>query len=228
MVERLRAKPGGDQVRVTMGDFTDFELGTRFRLVFVAFNTLFALPDQHAQLDCFRAVSRHLVPGGRFLVEAFVPDVSRFHRGQLVSAVGVGLDRVDLECSVHDPVTQSISTQRLVFGTGGARSYPSRFATPGRRSSTSWHRSTGCEPRPAGRVEPTAVHGALCPVHLRLGACTDITARRGEGRRAAARGVPLGLAWAGRQAPTSAYEAAPGVLVHSGTDVMTDLHAAPV
>jgi SAM-dependent methyltransferase len=149
MVECPRAKPGGDQVRVTMGDFPDLELGTRFRLVFVAFNTPFALPDQLAQLDCFRAVSRHLVPGGRFLVEAFVPDVPPFHRGQLVSAVGVGLDRVDLECSVHDPVTQSISTQRLVFGTGGARSYPVkvRYAWPAELDLMA--KSPGCKPRAA-------------------------------------------------------------------------------
>jgi 16S rRNA A1518/A1519 N6-dimethyltransferase RsmA/KsgA/DIM1 with predicted DNA glycosylase/AP lyase activity len=46
MVERLRAKPGGDEVTVAIGDFTDFDLRERFSLVFVAFNTLFALASQ--------------------------------------------------------------------------------------------------------------------------------------------------------------------------------------
>jgi SAM-dependent methyltransferase len=76
MVERLRAKPGGDEVTVAIGDFTDFDLGERFSLVFVAFNTLFALTSQRGQVACFRAVTRHLRPGGRFLVEAFVPDLA--------------------------------------------------------------------------------------------------------------------------------------------------------
>jgi len=75
MVAKLREKPGGDRISVSMGDFGDFDLAKRFSLVFVAFNTLFALPDQEAQLSCFAAVSRHLLPAGRFLVEAFVPDL---------------------------------------------------------------------------------------------------------------------------------------------------------
>ena len=101
MVAKLREKPGGDRIPVTMGDFCDFDLAKRFSLVFVAFNTLFALPDQEAQLNCFAAVSRHLLPAGRFLVEAFVPDLGRFDRGQRMSVMDVGLDR----CSSNAPAT---------------------------------------------------------------------------------------------------------------------------
>jgi hypothetical protein len=43
MVAKLRDKPGGDRIPVTLGTFAEFDLGARFRLVFVAFNTLFAL-----------------------------------------------------------------------------------------------------------------------------------------------------------------------------------------
>jgi len=132
MVAKLRAKPGGEQVAVTMGDFSDFGLAERFSLVFVVFNTLFGLPDQDAQLACFAAVSRHLLPGGRFLVEAFVPDPSRFDRGQRLSVVQVGVDEVRLECSRHDAGAQSVTTQHVVLAGGKTTLYPLqiRYAWP--------------------------------------------------------------------------------------------------
>jgi SAM-dependent methyltransferase len=132
MVAKLREKPGGDRITVSIGDFGDFDLVQRFSLVFVAFNTLFALPDQEAQLNCFVAVSRHLLPGGRFLVEAFVPDLGRFDRGQRVSAMDVGLDSVVLECSRHDAAAQTVTSQHVALGTSGTSLYPVhiRYAWP--------------------------------------------------------------------------------------------------
>lgn len=132
MVDRLRAKPGGDEVTVTITDFADFDLAERFPLVFVAFNTLFALTSQQAQVTCFRAVARHLRPGGRFLVEAFVPNLGRFDRGQRVHLQRVDLDGVELDCSVHDPVAQGVTNQHLTLGPGGIQCYPVeiRYAWP--------------------------------------------------------------------------------------------------
>jgi SAM-dependent methyltransferase len=132
MVAKLRSKPGGDAITVSMGDFGDFNLAKRFNLVFVAFNTLFALPDQEAQLSCFAAVSRHLLPGGRFLVEAFIPDLGRFDRGQRMSVMEVGLDQVVLECSRHDAVAQTVTSQHVALGISGTSLYPVhiRYAWP--------------------------------------------------------------------------------------------------
>ena len=65
MVERLRAKPGGNDIPVTIGDFGDFSLDERFPLIYVPFNTFFALLTQDDQVACFRAVARHLTPGRR-------------------------------------------------------------------------------------------------------------------------------------------------------------------
>lgn len=132
MLEQLRAKPGGSSLRVSIGDFADFDLGRRFGLVFVAFNTLFALTTQQAQVRCFRAAGRHLLPGGHFLVEAFVPDLGRFQQGQHAGVVGVGVDGVELECSIHDPVRQLVTSQHVVIGSGSTRCYPIeiRYAWP--------------------------------------------------------------------------------------------------
>jgi SAM-dependent methyltransferase len=81
MVARLRVKPGGAAVPVTIGDFAEVGVDGRFSLIFVAFNTFFALATQEAQVRCFRRVADHLSNGGVFVVEAFVPDLTRFSRG---------------------------------------------------------------------------------------------------------------------------------------------------
>ncbi len=124
MVERLRAKPGGDAIPVTIADFGTFTLETRFRLVYVVFNTFFALLTQDDQVDCFRAIARHLTDDGVFAMEAFVPDTARFDRGQRVSAIRVETDLVDLEVTTHDPVAQSSVSQHVVIREDGIRLYP--------------------------------------------------------------------------------------------------------
>src|SRR3989304_1328483 len=73
MVAKLRAKPGGDQLAVTIGDFADVPVQGTYRLVFVVFNTLFNLGTQDDQVRCFENVAAHLVDDGSFVVEAFVP-----------------------------------------------------------------------------------------------------------------------------------------------------------
>jgi SAM-dependent methyltransferase len=132
MVAKLRAKPGGDRIPVAIADFAAVPIEGRFTLVFVVFNTFFGLLTQADQLGCFEAVARHLTDDGRFLIEAFVPDPSRFDRRQRVSALSVGADAISLEASVHDPVTQRITSQHVMMSTGGVQLYPVhiRYAWP--------------------------------------------------------------------------------------------------
>ncbi|MDQ4029538.1 MAG: class I SAM-dependent methyltransferase, partial [Actinomycetota bacterium] len=132
MVERLRAKPGGDRIPVTIGDFADVAVVGRFSLVFVAFNTFFALASQQDQVRCFRNVAARLAEGGVFALEGFVPDVARFQRHQSVSAPRVELDVVMLDVSRHDPVAQRIDAQHVVINPAGIRLQPVhlRYAWP--------------------------------------------------------------------------------------------------
>src|SRR5919202_526262 len=113
MVERLRAKPGGEAIPVAMGDFADVPVDGEFHLVFVAFNTLFALLSQEAQLRCFRNVAEHLAAGGAFAIEVFVPDLCRFDRGQRVDAMLVDTDAVDVNVARHYPSEQRIESQHV-------------------------------------------------------------------------------------------------------------------
>jgi SAM-dependent methyltransferase len=127
MVARLRRKPGGDRIPVTIGDFADFALDTRFGAIYVVFNTFFALLTQDDQVSCFRAVTRHLLPDGAFVIEAFVPDVTRFTRGQNVSAVEVEPNEVSLDVSKHDPVLQRTDSQRVTIREDAVRLFPVRI-----------------------------------------------------------------------------------------------------
>jgi SAM-dependent methyltransferase len=132
MLAVLRTKDGGADVQVTIASFAEFQLERGYSLVYVAFNTLFCLESQAEQVQCFRSVARHLGRGGRFVLEAFVPDPARFQRYQNVGAGQMLLDEVELEVSRHDPVLQRVHSQRVVLSQSGIRLYPIeiRYAWP--------------------------------------------------------------------------------------------------
>ena len=131
MVAQLRAKPGGADIRVAIGSFAgvaDLVEG-QFRLVFVAYNTLFELPTQDEQVTCFAGVARRLAVDGLFVVEAFVPDQTRLE--QAVHAASVASDHVRLSATRHDPVTQQAVTQNVLITGAGIELEPStiRYAS---------------------------------------------------------------------------------------------------
>ena len=132
MVARLRAKPGGDSISVTMGDFADVGVESDYPLIYLPFNTFFALTTQEDQVRCFRNVAAHLRPGGNFVLEVFVPDLQRFDRNQRTQTNSVKVDSVSIETSRHDPLTQQISSQHLVATEEGIKLYPVflRYAFP--------------------------------------------------------------------------------------------------
>ena len=132
MVAKMRAKSGGSDVDVTMGNFADVDVEGRFGLIFIVFNTLFALGSQDEQLRCFRNVAEHLADDGAFVVEAFVPDVTRYERHQTVSVEEVDSDTVMLDASRHDPVAQRVDSQHVVLRATGIELYPVsiRYAYP--------------------------------------------------------------------------------------------------
>jgi SAM-dependent methyltransferase len=125
MVAKLRAKPGGDAIPVTMGDFADVGVDGRYSLVYIVFNTLFALGSQDEQVRCFQNVAGHLADGGVFVVEAFVPDPARFEGRVGVSRID--MDFVQLEMSVVDKVSQVSESQHVVLTPSGLRFFPVRL-----------------------------------------------------------------------------------------------------
>ncbi len=75
MVSKLRAKPGGESIPVTIGDFATTRVDGEFDLVYLVYNTIMNLDSQVRQVACFRNASAHLRPGGCFVIEVMVPEI---------------------------------------------------------------------------------------------------------------------------------------------------------
>jgi SAM-dependent methyltransferase len=135
MVERLRAKEGGDAVTVTVGDMAALELADppAFSVVFVAFNTFFNLATEQQQAACLRRVADLLRPEGIFVLEAFVPrdDVGPGAEAA-VAPRRITADEVVLTVSQVDHGAQTISGQHVHLSEQGIRLRPwhLRYATP--------------------------------------------------------------------------------------------------
>lgn len=132
MVEQLRTKEGGATLPVTIGDFAEVDVEGTFSLIYVINNTLFMLTEQEDQVRCFENAASHLDESGVFLVDAFVPDVSRFDRGQEVRARLPDLETIRLDVSTHDPVQQLVDFRHVLLSEAGIRVYPAqlRYAWP--------------------------------------------------------------------------------------------------
>src|SRR5215470_4963737 len=132
MIEELRRKPGGNAIPITIGDFGDVAVEGKFSLIYVVFNTFFSLLTQEDQVRCFANVASHLLPGGLFVIEAFVPDPARFVRNQNIVASKVEIDEVRLDVVLHDPVHQHLKAQHLIIANGTIQTYPIqlRYAWP--------------------------------------------------------------------------------------------------
>lgn len=123
MLERLRAKAGGERVTTHLGDMSRDAPDGPFDLIFIAYNSLFAL-DGPAQASCFHQVAERLSPSGLFAVEAFVPDRDR-PAGATVGVRSLAADRVVLSVDVHHPDEQRAEGQFVeITETGGIRLRP--------------------------------------------------------------------------------------------------------
>lgn len=132
MISRLREKEGAERLNITEGNFADVPVQGEFALVYIMFNTFFALSSQDEQVKCFRNVAAHLAPDGCFAIEAFVPDLNRFIGGQVNWATKVTTDEVQLDVGQHEAATQRVVSQKVVFTNGSVRLFPVqiRYAWP--------------------------------------------------------------------------------------------------
>jgi SAM-dependent methyltransferase len=125
MVARLRAKPGGDGVPVTIGDFATTRVEGAFSLVYLVFNTIMNLTTQEEQVTCFANAAGHLAAGGCFVVEVGVP------RGGHLEVFALGDTHVGVD--EYEPATQRLVSHHfsLVGGQWVRNSVPFRSAPPG-------------------------------------------------------------------------------------------------
>jgi SAM-dependent methyltransferase len=134
MAERLRAKPGGEQIKVTIGDMSVATTGTQYGLVYLVYNTIFNLLTADDQVRCFENAARHLTKGGHFVVETAVPHAwIAPDKSDYVHAEYVGLDSVVFDVARYDPVTQLLEENHVSLTADGITLNPivCRLITPG-------------------------------------------------------------------------------------------------
>ena len=130
MVEQLRAKPGADDIGVTIGDFATTKVDGTFTLAYLVFNTITNLTTQDEQVECFRNVAAHLQPGGRFVIEVFIPVLQRLPPGETVRAFTVSPTRLGFD--QYDVATQILFSHHywVVDGRLEVFSAPYRYVWP--------------------------------------------------------------------------------------------------
>ena len=130
MVARLRAKPGGEDIAVTIGDFATTTVDGTFSVAYVVFNTIMNLTTQEEQVACFRNVAAHLEPGGCFVIEVGVPDLQRLPPGETVRPFHISERRWGFD--EYDLARQGLISHHLELVDGRAEqvSMPFRYVWP--------------------------------------------------------------------------------------------------
>jgi hypothetical protein len=130
MLKRLRAKPGADRIHSVVGDMASARVEREFALVYLVFNTIFNLTTQDGQVACFQNAAAHLPSGGRFVIEARVPELQRLPLGQTV--LPWRADPEGMSFYVYDTVAQRLSGQHYYFSDGRIEASPTemRYAWP--------------------------------------------------------------------------------------------------
>ena len=130
MLDRLRSKPGGADIPVTIGDIATIRVEGPFSLVYLVFNTIMNLTTQAAQVACFRNAAAHLEPGGTFAIEVMIPELQRLPPGETVHAYGVGEDHWSFD--EYDIAAQGLVSHHfsMVDGVMERFAVPFRYAWP--------------------------------------------------------------------------------------------------
>jgi SAM-dependent methyltransferase len=127
MVDRMREKPGGDRIEVTMGDMSRVGTGRRYGLVYLVYNTIGNLLTQDDQVRCFENAARHLTGGGVFVVECRVPTAPARPGRQYIDVERLDADRIGLDVCRYDPVTQVLDENHVRIGADGVALNPIRL-----------------------------------------------------------------------------------------------------
>ena len=130
MVARLRAKPGGEDIGVTIGDFATTTVDGTFSLAYLVFNTISNLTTQADQVACFRNVAAHLEPGGCFVIEVGVPELQRVPPGETFHVFHVSETRWGID--EYDVANQGLVSHHfeIVDGSLERNSVPFRYTWP--------------------------------------------------------------------------------------------------
>jgi hypothetical protein len=130
MVAKLRAKPGAEDIGVTIGDFATTTVEGPFSLAYLVFNTIMNLTTQDEQVACFQNVAAHVEPGGCFVIEVGVPGLQRLPPGETFQAFEVSASKLGFD--EYDVVSQGLISHHYSVDDGklDVRSIPFRYVWP--------------------------------------------------------------------------------------------------
>ncbi|WP_405995907.1 class I SAM-dependent methyltransferase [Streptomyces sp. NBC_00986] len=131
MVEQLRTKADEATIPVVIGDMATTVAPGTYGLVYLVYNTISNLLTQAEQVECFRNAARHLTPGGRFVIELWVPELRRLPPGQQATVWRTDTDYIGLD--TYDVLLQHAVSHHFRIGeTEQARLYrsPHRYIWP--------------------------------------------------------------------------------------------------
>jgi SAM-dependent methyltransferase len=130
MAARLRAKPGGEDIGVTIGDFSTVSVDGTFSVAYLVFNTISNLTTQAAQVACFRNVAAHLEPGGSFVIEVGIPELRRLPPGETIRAFHLSEARWGID--EYDVARQGLTSHHFTIVDGRLErvSIPFRYTWP--------------------------------------------------------------------------------------------------
>ena len=116
MIGQLRAKAGEAAIPVIAGDMATALAPGAYTLVYLVFNTISNLLTQREQVACFRNAARHLSPGGRFVIELWVPELRKLPPGQQAVVFTAEPGYVGLD--TYDVLRQHVVSHHFRFGAG--------------------------------------------------------------------------------------------------------------
>jgi len=121
MVEQLRRKVDEATLPVVVGDMATTTVPGEFSLVYLVWNSISNLRTQQEQVACFRNAARHLAPGGRFVIELWIPPIRRLPPGQV--AVPMSMTEGHLVFDTYDLVTQQCTSHHYRSEPDGSTRY---------------------------------------------------------------------------------------------------------
>ena len=130
MARELGKKPGGGDVAVTAGNMTTTRAPGTFSLVYLVYNAITCLLSQDEQVACFRNAAEHLEPGGRFVIEVFVPHLQRLPPGETARPFHIGEQHVGFD--TYDLANQQLVSHHYTIADGRGSTFlsPHRYVWP--------------------------------------------------------------------------------------------------
>jgi SAM-dependent methyltransferase len=116
MLDQLRTKVDETTIPVVVGDMATAGASGTFSLVYLVYNTISNLLTQAEQVACFRNAARHLTPGGRFVIELWVPELRKLPPG--VEATVWHREPGYIGLDTYDVLQQLVVSHHFRFGEG--------------------------------------------------------------------------------------------------------------